>query len=339
MSRNDNSRASSCAASRLETILVGSALDDGSDAVVRVALQAARAAGASLHVVHAVEIETAEMVVDPMWLTGELIAEVTEERRRKLAAQLAQLGAGAEVARTSVVRGEAYRVLLDAAQACRAGLVVVGAARSTGTFGRLFGSTADRLLRQAAWPVLVVRGELALPPARVLAPVDFEPLDVDALLCGLRLLRQTGGGGAAKLTALHVIDPAACPTPRHRQPSPADLDAAEAAARAALASVAAGCRALEPVAVEPALRYGDPSTQILAAAEEAGADLLLMGTHSRRPLDRLLLGSVAAQVVRQAPCSVLAVPPDAALGAALAEAVVAGTEPAFSSASDLVAAG
>jgi nucleotide-binding universal stress UspA family protein len=339
MFRNDKPYASSCAATRLETILVGSALDDGSDAVVRVALQAARAAGASLHVVHAVEIEPAAMVIDPMWLTGELVAEVTEERRRKLAAQLARLGAGAEVAQTSVVRGEAYRALLDAAQACGAELVVVGAARSTGTFGRLFGSTADRLLRKASWPVLVVRGELALPPARVLAPVDFEPLAVDALLCGLSLLRQTGSGAPVKLTALHVLDLGARPVPRQRQVSPAELDAAEDAARAALASVAAGCRALEPVAVEPALRYGDPSTQIIAAAEETGADLLLMGTHSRRPLDRLLLGSVAAQVVRQAPCSVLAVPPEAALGAAMAEAVVAGTEPAFSSASDLVAAG
>jgi len=333
MPRNDKPDASSGAATRLETILVGSALDDASDAVVRIAMQAARAAGARLHVVHAVEIEPAEMVIDPMWLTGELIAEVTEERRRKLAAQLARLGAGAEVARTSVVRGEAYRALLDAAQVCEADLVVVGAARSGGTFGRLLGSTADHLLRKAAWPLLVVRGELVLPPARVLAPVDFEPLAVDALLCGLRLLRQTGGGAPAKLTALHVLDLGARPARRHRQVSPAELDAAEDAAQAAMASVAAGCRALESVAVEPALRYGDPSTQILAAAEETGADLLLMGTHSRRPLDRLLLGSVAAQVVRQARCSVLAVPPEAALGAAMAEAVVAATEPAFSSAS------
>ncbi len=339
MSRNDKPRASSCAANRLETILVGSALDDGSDAVVRVALQAARAAGTRLHVVHAVEIAPSEMAIDPMWLTGELVAEITEERRRQLAAQLARLGAGAEVAGTSVVRGKAYRVLLDAAQACEAGFVVVGAARSCGTFGRLLGSTADRLLRKASWPLLVVRGELALPPRRVLAPVDFAPLSVDALRCGLRLLRQTGGGAPARLTALHVLDPLARPARRQWQMSPAELDAAEDAARAALAAVASGCRALEPVAVEPALRYGDPTTQILAAAEESGADLLLMGTHSRPPLDRVLLGSVAAQVVREVRCSVLAVPPEAALGAALAEAVVAGTEPAFSSAPDLVAVG
>ncbi|HEX5760603.1 MAG TPA: universal stress protein [Thermoanaerobaculia bacterium] len=337
MARNDKPFTSSCAANRLETVLVGTALDDDSDAVVRVALAAARAAGARLHVVHAIEIEPVEMALDPMWLTGELVEEITAERRRALAAQLTRLAAGQEIASSSVVRGEAYRVLLDAAQSARAGLIVVGAARAMGTLGRLLGSTADRLLRKSSRPLLVVRGRLALPPERVLAPVDLAPLSLDALRYGLHLLRQTGDGAPARLTALHVLDPAAHPTLRHRQMSPAELDAAEDAARAALTAVAADCRALEPVAVEAALRSGDPSSQILAAAEEAGADLLLMGTHSRSPLDRLLLGSVAAQVVREAHCSVLAVPPEAALGAALAEAVVAGTEPAFSSPSALVA--
>jgi nucleotide-binding universal stress UspA family protein len=48
----------------------------------------------------------------------------------------------------------------------------------------------------------------------------------------------------------------------------------------------------------------DPRHAIVDAAREWSADLILMGSHSRRGLDRLLLGSVAESVVRHAPCSV-----------------------------------
>lgn len=48
----------------------------------------------------------------------------------------------------------------------------------------------------------------------------------------------------------------------------------------------------------------DPRHAIIHSAREWGADLIVMGSHSRRGVDRLLLGSVAEWVVRHAPCSV-----------------------------------
>jgi universal stress protein A len=50
---------------------------------------------------------------------------------------------------------------------------------------------------------------------------------------------------------------------------------------------------------------GDPAEMILRVAEEVHADLIVMGTHGRTGLSRLLMGSVAEQVVRRAPCPVL----------------------------------
>jgi universal stress protein A len=55
------------------------------------------------------------------------------------------------------------------------------------------------------------------------------------------------------------------------------------------------------------LRKGDARTAIVAAAQELGADLIAMGTHGRRGVTRLVLGSVAESVVRTAPCPVLLV--------------------------------
>lgn len=57
------------------------------------------------------------------------------------------------------------------------------------------------------------------------------------------------------------------------------------------------------------LRIGVPHEQIVAAAEEESPDILVMGTHGRSGLNRLLMGSVAERVVRMARCPVLTVRP------------------------------
>ncbi|MFC3477022.1 universal stress protein [Halobacterium litoreum] len=65
------------------------------------------------------------------------------------------------------------------------------------------------------------------------------------------------------------------------------------------------------VAVERALVDGNPSREIVRYAEEEGCDLVVMGTHGRGGIDRLLLGSVAEKVVRSSSVPVLTVRVDA----------------------------
>ena len=55
------------------------------------------------------------------------------------------------------------------------------------------------------------------------------------------------------------------------------------------------------------LTEGVPATQILKLADEHGCDLIVVGSHGRRGLERLLMGSVAELVVRRAHCPVLVV--------------------------------
>jgi universal stress protein A len=55
------------------------------------------------------------------------------------------------------------------------------------------------------------------------------------------------------------------------------------------------------------LFVGDPAAEILRVAQAIKADLIVMGTHGRTGLGRLLMGSVAEQVVRRAPCPVVTV--------------------------------
>jgi nucleotide-binding universal stress UspA family protein len=63
------------------------------------------------------------------------------------------------------------------------------------------------------------------------------------------------------------------------------------------------------------LLSGDPAAAIAQVAESEGADLIVMGTHGRTGLTRLLMGSVAEAVVRKAPCPVLTVKQPAAIPA------------------------
>jgi nucleotide-binding universal stress UspA family protein len=65
-------------------------------------------------------------------------------------------------------------------------------------------------------------------------------------------------------------------------------------------------RTLENVGFRPttAVKEGDPRTEIINMASEWHADLIMVGSHGRTGLDRLLMGSVSEAVARHAPCSV-----------------------------------
>jgi nucleotide-binding universal stress UspA family protein len=67
-------------------------------------------------------------------------------------------------------------------------------------------------------------------------------------------------------------------------------------------------RPIDPtIPVNHVLLEGDPATEIVRYATDAGMDLIVMGTHGRTGLERLLMGSVAEKVMRESFCSVLVV--------------------------------
>lgn len=312
----------------LHTVLIGSSLGDESDQVVRAGLAVARAAGARVHLLHVAPLEPLLFGYEA-GLPPDFSRQQIEWREELLREQAKRLGiAEAELAGLAVQVGAPYRVLTEHARTAGAGLIVVGATGSGPLAAGLLGSTAERVLRKATCPVLLVRGELQVPPRRVLAPVDLSTLSGDAFRCGLHLLKQVSKGAEVELRvvfALSFLDALA----KQRQKGEPSTEQVERRCAGELQRFILENRPGAQCRLETAVLPGEARFEILRELGEHPFDLVVLGTHGRSGLDRLVLGSVAATVARKAPCSVLLISPEAALAEGISDAVAAHTAPAW----------
>jgi nucleotide-binding universal stress UspA family protein len=140
--------------------------------------------------------------------------------------------------------------------------------------------------------------------SRILVPTDFSEQSRHALGLAQRLARALG----SELTLLHVLSEATLYDEGFMSSAgvQAVIASANEWAERKLAEWADATRA-EGAPVKTAMRTGPAHREIVAAAKEMNADLIVIGTHGRGGLDRMLLGSVAERVVRLAPCAVLSV--------------------------------
>jgi nucleotide-binding universal stress UspA family protein len=137
-----------------------------------------------------------------------------------------------------------------------------------------------------------------LPIRTVLHPTDFSDRSEFAFRLACSLARDYG----ARLIVLHVaVPPVAVYGEGMMAPAPeGNLDELRQQLELLLPR--------DPrVGVEHRLVEGDAAAEILQAAKDTGSDVIVMGTHGRTGLGRLLLGSVAEQVVRRAACPVVTV--------------------------------
>jgi len=133
----------------------------------------------------------------------------------------------------------------------------------------------------------------------LLVPIDFEEGSARAL----ELARELASGLGAELALVHVYQLPIFAYPGFEPTAvPPVMTEVAAAARRAIDKYARD-HAID----EASLREGDTATEILAAASELGAKMIVMGTHGRRGLAHALLGSVTERVVRQSPIPVVTV--------------------------------
>jgi nucleotide-binding universal stress UspA family protein len=133
----------------------------------------------------------------------------------------------------------------------------------------------------------------------VLVPTDFSDASERALATAVELARTFD----ARLTVLHVWS---LPNAGYAEALAWPVDAMERAARKALDETVARVKKVLPH-TEALLHVGTEHQRILDVVKERHVDLVVMGTHGRRGLPRLVLGSVVGKVVRLCPVPVLTV--------------------------------
>ena len=133
----------------------------------------------------------------------------------------------------------------------------------------------------------------------LLHPTDFSSSSAEAFKFASALARDC----KAKLVVIHAIEPEVAMVGEGAL-VPFDLKESRVLADRNMQ----GIESIDPtIHLEKVVREGPAPTVILEAADEFGADLIVMGTHGRTGIKRLLLGSVAELVLRRANCPVLTV--------------------------------
>jgi nucleotide-binding universal stress UspA family protein len=131
---------------------------------------------------------------------------------------------------------------------------------------------------------------------KILYPTDFSSYSNQAYFHAITLAENH----RASLTVLFVYNPDKTTTPGSQGDEVAD--------RRYWQNQLEQIRPIDAaIPVTHILLEGDPATEIVRYGRDAAVDLIVMGTHGRTGVERLVLGSVAEKVLRDAPCSVLVV--------------------------------
>lgn len=193
----------------------------------------------------------------------------------------------------SILHGTPYKDILRLAEREKYDLIVMGAKGLSPLAPVFIGGTAERAVRGATCPVITVRERPDAKIDRVLFPTDLSELSLKAAPYATAIVEMFN----ATLYMLHVIELGEA----HDEAMILKLEE-QLLKKMKLTGKA------KTLAVKKVVRRNiEAGYEIASFAREANVDLIVMATHGRSGVSRLLLGSVAEKVVRIAPCPVMTV--------------------------------
>jgi nucleotide-binding universal stress UspA family protein len=268
----------------------------------------ATSTGSELHVVHVgpfIPMLFSTMEDEP--------ARMTREARKTLDDAVRRIEAtGGDVAQAHLKMGGASEETVALAEELGVGLIVMGNRGRGGVRRALMGSVSDSVVRHAHCPVLVVRADSIVFPAKILVATDGSKEAELASSSAADLAKRTG-------SELHVVYVGHMPPVFYESPGAWALDRdlqsrmeerVEEEARARLDEQVQRLREAGGEVAGAHARLGRPDAEIVRLAEELGAGLIVLGSRGLGPLRSALMGSVSDSVVRHAHCPVLVVRPE-----------------------------
>jgi len=216
-----------------------------------------------------------------------------------------ELGRSGVIPQVEILEGDAAEAISLEARRRGADLIVMTTHGRTGVGRWLYGSVAEGVLARARSPVMLVRGwtDESMAPtevATILVPLD----GTDFAEAALPLAREIARMLPAKLVLFRVASARAQQgavltetAPDTFRYSEAPEEVARLEAESYLQRIASDC-GRHGVDAEVDVALGDPGREICRAERGHGAGLVVMTTHARTGLERLVLGSVATEVLR-----------------------------------------
>lgn len=195
--------------------------------------------------------------------------------------------------------GSAPTMIAEAAAQADCGLVVTGVARFNHVGDYLTGTAVDHVVRHATAPVLVVKQRPHKPYASILVATDYSSCSRHALLAAARLFPEA---------TLHLVHAYQVPYESWLGSEAAKQEVTETA-QAELDVFVQDAAIPDSVRsrLSARLGYGECQAAVRAAADEVGADLVVLGTHGRSGFMPAVIGSIAASLLRCLPQDTLMV--------------------------------
>ena len=265
---------------------------------------------AELHLLHvySVDYPIPTMTVPPLIASDSEIRRRVRSHLQEVAKDHALTLQGTSLHAST---GRPYEQICRLASRLEIDLIITATRGRTGLKHLALGSTAERVVRHAPCPVLVVHpptGSARRPPSafkKVLVPIDFSVCAAQGLAYAKALAMQFG----SSLILLHSVDLSYYSTsPEYvLYDLPPLVEAAERSAREQMLELISATD-WEDLEVKHTLENGHAGEQVCRCARDLDADLIVTSTHGRTGLKRILLGSTAEYIIRHASCPVLVVP-------------------------------
>jgi nucleotide-binding universal stress UspA family protein len=277
-------------------ILAATDFSTRSNRALRQAGLLAQASGAALAIVHVVDDDQPQALLEM-------------ERREAYAILHEQISVMPELQKATcnalVVTGSPFSGILDAATTMQTDLIVMGAHRRQLLRDIFVGTTVERVIRTGPFPVLMVNREVQQHYDRVLIPVEASEPSIHAL----RMAKASGLINLTDATLLHAFVAIGKGKLQMAGANTAEYEASER--QYAKDELVGFLAANELGSQKWSLRIeeGAPMDVITRVVDQMRADLVIMGTHARSGLLKELIGSVTEAVLRSVNADVLAVPP------------------------------
>lgn len=254
--------------------------------------------GAALTLVHVVDDDQPDAMV----------ASEQAEAERYLHEQIATM---AEVQSTRckavVTAGNAFEGILRTATETSAALIVMGRHRKQALRDVIIGTTVERVVRTGPFPVLVVNTAPERPYQHVLGAIDFSPASAHAI----KTAQALGLVDGRQVSLLHAFAALAKSKLSLTNAAVGQIEEYVAQEREQAEQALATFlieHHIVPQSWTRRLGEGEVLDVLTRAIEEARVDLLVVGTHGRTGLAKVLLGSVAEHALRSLDVDILAVP-------------------------------